>query len=532
MSATRAIRFLHTAPHTAARPRATSPGRPTILQQYGLSESDLTAIRQTALTLDLGSDRVSHSLAVRLWADKALPPEHPFRVWLAGRCSKHHLPQSLLDAIRVPREVVATYRSPKRAALEYGAHCPGTLRPLRAGERQSWDDASINAVLWTVIDGKVECGRFQLLMGVDDATDYVVGFALVARLRDAYRGEDAIGRAMLPTWRAQGMPQQVILERGIWESNRMLEALEALGMERITSYHPRSKRIEAILHMLWTRLGHLKGYVGRDRRVKDEAGDKLLRQCRAGTMDPCERFLSLPQMIAEIQAAIEALNAEIRESKRYGRWSPAERWAAEAPQRLRPVPELGWVLHPERRILTVRQGGMLMAQVKTEWGWSVPYDFGSSDLLFHVGRKVAVYFDPWSDDCCATVVNPETNQVLAERCELLSGNADAGRELRKANRQVVRSELRVLAPGGKVAAWRSEARGSDGVSAMLEMSRSDGRAVEAPTAPDPLEAPARGGRNGETIPFPAPDRDRRGGDTERLLARLGDRDAVLNEYDF
>lgn len=483
------------------------------------------AIRRTALTLDLGGDRVSHSLAVRLWAERALPGGHPFRAWLEARCSKHHLPQSLLDAIRVPSAVVAQYRSPKRAALQYEAHCPGTLRPAEAGLRQSWDDASINAVLWTVIDGKVECGRFQLLLGVDDATDYIVGFAMIARLRDAYRGEDAIGRAMLPTWRAQGMPQQVILERGIWESHRMLEALEALGIERITSYSPRSKRVEAIFNMLWTRLGHLRGYVGRDRTEKDEAGDRLLRQCRAGTLDPREHFMSLPAMTAEIQRGVEALNAERRESKRYGRWTPAERWEGESEAHLRPVPELGWVLHPERRMLTVRQGGMVCARVRTAWGWSAPYDFGSSDLLFHVGRQVAVYFDPWAEDCVATVVDPQTQQVIAERCELLSGNADAGRELRKANRQVVRSELRVLAPGGKTAAWRSEARGSDGVSAVLEMSRSDGQAVPAPAVTErpaerrtraPLEAPA----------------DRATGDTERLLARYADQDATLSEYSF
>jgi len=498
--------------------RPASPGRPSILKQCGLSDEDLIAIRQTALTLDLGSDRVSHSLAVRLWAEKTLPAGHPFRAWLAGRCSKHHLPRSLLEAIRIPREVVAHYRSPKRAALQYEAHCPGTLRPLLAGERQSWDDASINAVLWTVIDGKVVCGRFQLLLGCDDATDYIVGFALVARLRDSYRGEDAIGRAMLPTWRAQGMPQKVILERGIWESNRMLEALEAIGIERITSYSPKSKRVEAIFHMLWTRLGHLKGYVGRDRKVKDEDGDKLLRQCRAGTIDPRDRFLSLPQMIAEIQTAVEALNAERRESKRYGRWIPAERWAAEAPQQLRPVPDVGWVLYPERRVLTVRQGGMLMAQVATDWGWSVPYDFGSSELLFRVGQKVAVYFDPWAEDCVATVVDPQNRQVIAARAELLSGNAEAGRNLRKANRQAVRAELRVLSPGGKALAWRSEARGSDGVSAVLEMSRSDGRAVEPPTADD------------DENPFTTGRGQRAGGDTERLLERLGERDAELSEY--
>lgn len=524
MSVARAKRYT-CAPKLSAAGRMRSPGRPSILRQCGLSEEDLLAIRQTAVTLDLGSDRVSHSLAVRMWAERALPEGHPFRVWLAGRCSKHHLPQSLLDAIRVPREVVVAYRSPKRAELDYGAYAPGTLRPLQAGERQSWDDASINAILWTVIDGRVECGRFQLLAGVDDATDYIVGFALVARLRDAYRGEDAIGRAILPCWRTYGMPQKVILERGIWESYRVEEVLSVLGVERITSYHPRTKRVEGIFGMLWTRLGHLSGYVGRDRSEKDEAGDELLRKCRAGTLDPRDHFLSLPAMVKEIEAACHALNRDTRESKHYRVWTPEQRWQAESPALHRAVPELGWSLYPERRILTVRRGGMVCARVQTEWGWAMPYDFGSADLQFLSGRKVAVYFDPWAEDCAATVLDPESGKVLAERCELLTGNADAGRELRKSNRQMVRSELRVLAPGGKLAAWRSEARGSDGVSAMLEMRTSGGEMAEA--APDPAR---RNNRAEVPEAFAAPERG--GSDTERLLARLGERDAELSEYAF
>lgn len=508
-------------------PRPASPGRPSILEQCGLTEADVTAMRRTALTLDLGSDRVSHSLAVRLWAERSLEAGHPFRRWLDGRCSKHHLPPSLLEAIRIPREVVAAYRSPKRTGLDYGAHAPGTLRPAEAGMRQSWDDASINAALWTVLDGKVECGRFQLLLGVDDATDEIVGFALVARYRDAYRGEDAVGRAMLPTWRAQGVPPQVILERGIWESYRMEEFLAALGVERLTSYHPRTKRVEGVFNALWTRLGHLRGYVGRDRRVKDEAGDKLLRQCRAGTRDARDHFLSLPAMVKEIETACRALNAERRESKHYGRWVPEERWAHESPAHLRPMPEADWALCPERRLLTVRRGGMLCARVQTAWGWAMPYDFGSAELLYSVGRKVAVYFDPWAEAPVATAVDPATRQVLAARCELLTGNAGAGRELRRANRQAVRSELRVLAPGGKSLAWRSEARGSDGVSAALAMERSTGREVaqgETGSAISNLRS-AEGNLASEISNLRS-----QKGETERLLERLGERDAELSEY--
>jgi hypothetical protein len=491
--------------------RGAAGGRPSVVERFSLTPEQLLGIRQLALKLDLGGDRVSHSLAVRLWAERELAEDHPFRVWLNGRHSKHHLPRSLRDAIWVPSAVVASYRSPKRAERDLSAHAPGTLRPEYAGERESWDDASVNFILWEELDGEIVVGRFQLLLGVDDATDYIVGFGLIARERDAYRGEDVLGRACLPAWRGYGLPERVIFERGIWESTRVCEALAALGVERLTSYHPRTKRVEGVFDSLWTRLGHVRGYVGRDKAVKDEAGDRLLRQCRAGSVDPRTILLSVREGAAAIQEACVALNRERRESKVYGRWVPEERWVKEAPERLRVVPVGLWAARPERRMLTVRRGGMVCARVQTDWGWSVPYDFGAPELSLCVGREVAVYFDPWAEGDAgkvATAVDPASGQVIAERCALLTGDVEATRDLRKQSRLAVRSELRVLAPGGKLAAWRSEARASGGGISAVGSGEQGAESREQRT---------EGG-------------ERRAEGTAALLARLGDRDAELSEF--
>lgn len=101
MSRTRARRFLGT--RLPSR-RAASSGRPTILQQYGLTPEHIAGMQRAVREIKEERGEASYSLAVRRWASVDLDPEHPFQEWLTGRCSKHHLPKSLMNAIRPPAE--------------------------------------------------------------------------------------------------------------------------------------------------------------------------------------------------------------------------------------------------------------------------------------------------------------------------------------------------------------------------------------------------------------------------------------------
>lgn len=473
-------------------PARRGSGRPTLLESLGLQEHDVLAIRRHCLTATRWTDCVSLSLGVRLYAS-TLDAAHPLRVWAEARASKHHLPESLIDALGFARvrggrggRLVAHDQAPGRERLRYEAYAPGTLRlrldgtRMEAGECESWDDASVNFLLWTELDGQVRVGRFQLLLGVDHATDYVTGFAFVARDRDSYRAEDCVARAMLPTWRAQGVPQRVVLERGVWEASRMGDFLQALQVERTTSYHPRTKLVESVFGRLWTRLGDVTGSVGRS-RGEHEHGTRLLREMRAGRLDPRQHCLSMQEATARLAEAIRAHHAEPIESRQYGRWVPAEAYAAQAPRHLRPLQEAdAWAARPERRALRVRRSGMVLCSVVDGWDCRHELAFGSADLWRHAGTDVLVYFDPeTAADDGATIVSLDGRTVLERRAPLLTGNSLAGVELRRAQARSVRSEHRTLRPDGTIGSWQSERSEAASAATVAMLRTAAGAAPEA-----------------------------------------------------
>ena len=453
-----------------AAPRAPA-GRPSILAACGVEPHDIQAIRRIALTMPRWEDVISCSLAVRTYAAQ-LPPDHPLRRWCADRHSKHHLPQSLLEALGFARvnggrggRLVAHDQDPKgRERLRYEPTAPGTLRPAEAGMAESWDDASVNFVLWCELDGQVRCGRFQLLLGVDQATDYVTGFAFVARERDSYRAEDATARALWPTWATQGAPVSAVLERGVWEAARAHEFLTAMGVERITSYHPRTKRVEGVFNKLWTLLGDMPGHVGRSRGEDKIATEQLMR-ARRGSIDARATFLSIEEAARRVAAVCAQHNAEPIESRTYGRWVPAVRWAAEAPRHLRQLDAgLGWVARSERRVVTVRRDGTVRPRLTDEWGIAHEFAFGWAEGWRHAGAEVVCYFDGEPARAAAEgcrILAADGKTLLTARAEALC-DALAASTLRRAQSQSVRSEHRALRPDGKIAAWASETRGQEG----------------------------------------------------------------------
>jgi hypothetical protein len=455
----------------AGAPRAAA-GRPSVLAACGLEPHDIAAIKRIALTAPRWEDVVSCSFAVRAYAAQ-LPEGHPFKAWAAARHSKHHLPASLMAAIGLARvnggrggRLVAHDQDPTgRERLRYEPTAPGTLRPEAAGMAESWDDASVNFIFWCEIGGELRCGRFQLLLGVDQATDYITGFAFVARERDSYRAEDAVARAMWPTWSAHGAPVSAVLERGVWEAERATEFLTAAGVERITSYHPRTKRVEGVFNKLWTLLGNMPGHVGRS-RGEDKIATEMLMRARRGTIDARATFLSIEEATRRVVAACQAANAEPVESRVYGRWVPAERWAAESPKHLRALPagELDWVARSERKILTVRRDGTVRPSVTDEWGISHPFAFGWDEGWKHAGAEVVCYFSGEPARAAAEgcrVMSRDGKTLLTARADALCDALSAS-VLRKAQSQSVRSEHRALRPDGKLQAWASETRGPEG----------------------------------------------------------------------
>lgn len=449
-----------------------------------LTARDLRTIRALAARIERGHHLTSISAAVEIYAGHPVCPA-PFASWAKARSSRHHLPPELADALAIESRVLGLLRTPGDDALDYGSFCPGALRlcadprtgELRrhyAGEVWCGDDASINAIFWAPwgLGGDrcsdkwgVRVGRFQLLLYVDLATDMIVGWSWVIRDRASYRAVDIAG-SLYRLALAHGAPREIILERGTWASHQVTETCEALGIEIRRSHSPRNKPVEGIFGRLWTLMSALPGVqIGRF-RGGNEAGERELASMRAGSgADPRTRCLSLAQMDEGLMKIAAELNSRQIDSRRYGRWIPAERWAedvAAGRAAMRAIdPASCWVARPERRKLTVRQGGLISCKVDVGFGCATTVDWKSEALWRHVGREVVVYFDPAEPDVPAAIVDSETHRCLASNVLSCTGDIARAQDAERAIRDAVRREVRALRHDGSSAGKTIEDLGTN-----------------------------------------------------------------------
>lgn len=473
-------------PQSLADTRA--PGRP---REITLTPEETRELRALYTRTNRDKKNGSMTLAARLYARRpGTRPELAEAILRPSRATKHQLPAAVRAAMSGATHLVAHHRAPKRATWEH-AHAPGVLRRhwaeprrLHAGERESWDDGTINLCLtipWPYGGDKcsdrhgVRVGRYQLILCHDDATSYCPGFTFVARPQSSYRQTDLLAAAGR-LWTDNQLPDHVYFERATWESRRVKDFLTQAGVATDTAYMPRQKLIENYFNRLWTHLSLEPGQVGRHRgETEDE--NRLLARCQSGALDPRTIFLSLTEALAAIERAVRRLNQEPVESRHYGKWTPAERYAADlaahprAP--LSPHHQYAWA--PERREWTIRHG-MAGGQVRTPLGISIPYHFAAEGLHEYEGRRVRAYFDPAADPCAAALElidpwparNLPAGHLITTRAPLLTdapallrtatgwevdpgalGAIERAAAIRKKYSAAVRTEYRHLGIGGK-----------------------------------------------------------------------------------
>lgn len=509
-----------------------------------LGEDERKHLRGLYLRTNRGRGQGSMTLACRLAAMDANSPltAETRAVILAERTSKHSLPRSLRDQIRLSSALVAHHRDPHELALSGLPHSVGYLRTnamlpaeggrelrrLLAGEQQSWDDATINFVVcvpWP--QGGDACadkygvrvGRFQLLAGTDCASDFCPGFSYVIRERESYRAADLIA-AMMRVWRSDVLPDSVVLEGGAWQSRHALDALRTLGVGVMSAKgRPHMKLVENYWNRLWTVLSVLPGQVGRYRGEMERETDLMLR-ARKGAIDPRAHFPLLSRALDAITAGIAHLNREPVESRTYGRWIPAERYAADLATHGRRAVEAShaWLLAPVALTRSIVRG-MVSCRVPTPVGPAAVYAFAHPAMADFEGAKVRVHFDPWDAPVCACVVLADAwhnwprghvvcraahccSSIPVVTCSGVSfdmtGAGTAG-VARKSVLSAVRREHRALGVDGKVTSAATEIRNADlsatvvvrdGSGAGGGRSGAEGRAACAGARATPPQAPA------------------------------------------
>ena len=318
-------------------------GRPRSVE---VSPADALKLRARYLKTNRAEGCGSRTQAARSLArEGALAPEVCAAI-LKERASKHLLPAAVREALEVPTALVARYRD-ARAGQNDGIYAPGWLRMredgsrrLLPGERQVWDDASVNVgvvVPWPRGGDRcsdrfgVRVARFQLLLGLDCATDHVAGYAFVCRASDAYGAGDVV-RAMHGVWSRNGYaPSEVVLEGGAWQAERTLRFLEQAGVRRVSAKgRPNQKLVEGFFNRLWTTMSWklpAGGQVGRFRgEMRKETA--LLAAAQAGRLDPRTVFPSYDTFHKALAESIDYLEDETVESRTYGSWRPREAYFA------------------------------------------------------------------------------------------------------------------------------------------------------------------------------------------------------------
>ena len=413
------------------------PGRPPSCE---VGAEDARLLAGAYLRSNRGRAGGSMTMAARILAREGRLSPELSAVILASRSSKHSLPAPVRRAMRgaVDPAMVAKYRDPSSGqGPNDGIVVEGFLRmkkspdgedarPLRPGERQVWDDGSVNVgivVPWPWPDdpcaGKFGCrlGRYQLLLGIDCATDLCVGWRLVVHERDAYGAADVV-RALHDTWRDNGeIPAEIVVEGGAWQAARTLEFLRLAGVEPVSAKGvPRRKLVEGYFNRLWTALSITlppKGQIGRFRGEMKKETDEWMR-CRAGRLDPRGRFPGVLEFKEAMDRALNHLDSETVESRRFGNFTPLGRYAA-APAACHAYDrKLAPYALPARGVRKVSsQGTVSMRLNPAPHGMAHTYVFACEGLYKFQGRDVTVLFNPWAAGEGALIVAPDGAEMAA-----------------------------------------------------------------------------------------------------------------------
>lgn len=283
-------------------------GRPALCPEPTPEEAEYLA--KLYLRSNRGRSSGSMTAAARMAAkDPNSPLRDTVRAAILRPANKHSVPTPIKRALRsrISDAHIARFRDPKSGQND-GIYIPGYLRMtsdgtrrIKPGERQVWDDATINiayTVPWPAGGDPcsdkygVRLARYQLLLGIDCATDMCVGYSNVMRANDGYRACDVVA-ALHRCWESTGYaPNEVVLEGGNWQAKVLPEFLSASAVTMISAKgRPNQKLVEGYFNRLWTALSviGIKGHVGRF-RGENVTETQLWTACREGRRDPRELF--------------------------------------------------------------------------------------------------------------------------------------------------------------------------------------------------------------------------------------------------
>jgi len=420
----------------ADKPRG---GRPP---KWVLTEEDKKKLARKKISSTTGENTGSMTRSARnLAAEPGALSEGAVAAIMAPRSSKHSLPLCVKRAMgAVTKPVYANYHNP---ANGYGANdragAEGWLRMredgtrLLPGEREVWDDGTINFGVVIPWDRPSDCitakkygvilGRFQLLLGIDCATD-CCGFdtpdgreyryKFVVRTSNGYTAGDVV-RTLYDRWGAANrVPREVVVEGGSWQADRTLGFLKAAGVTPVSARgRPRQKLVEGYFNRLWNEMAHTfppKGNVGRW-RGENARETKEFIAVREGKLDPRGLFPDIGEFVDCLNQALYNLDNDVMESRIYNySWIPAREFR-NAPRAFRREMDrrLADMLFPHslpcefERVVSER-GEIKLTLDPAPHGLAHQYKFQTLTSYIPDGTKVKIRFDPWRIQTAGAII--------------------------------------------------------------------------------------------------------------------------------
>lgn len=491
---------------------------------------------------------------------------------ILNRKRKHDIPTSIRRQIKVSEAEIMYNNSPRDFRLKKISTPRKDSRIIdgeeiadKPGDVFVFDDMTVNFAYWTpwphgdCQSSKahgVKVTRGQLLVAMDLVSRKFIHFELIVRKGESYQTND-IWAEYGRIFKTIGMPRrEIIHEGGHWEGKQIhgekligpdeemrIGGLQALGVDAVRSWTPKTKPIEGRFDFLQNLMEGLPGNLGRAREGSKEW--KIYNRCSAGTMDAREHLPSQAQMADKIMERMMFANGEPMDGRVQG--IPDELWDdAISARPLRKLnPSMGWIFARDSRKLVLPAKPPIKCRFnRTDGGREIYFDDPSLLLIPHKKLKLMIHFDPLETAGEAVIVNADLRSFELPGCDgqsrrtirpgdvicvarrvhesaRINPGGDSNLGLTREKVGLVRTEVRSILGGKKRSERMAEAY--DGYGNAARVQQADGEdTADMPQMPSPRKReqapPARSSRG-------VPEGSSRAAEIEKLRKQLEEAEA-------
>jgi hypothetical protein len=348
--------------------------------------------------------------------------------FLANSVNKSHVPATIREAVRYKVAMTLEQHHGPKGARDNGAWID---RYWGCVPSQRWwcgDDVTLPVYYW-VPDGK---GWFTLLRGqflllIDARSTCILSFALMPE--PTYNAR--VIRTLITTAADEyGLPTKgFYFEKGIWKDAKILTGEKTLpfegpeverglcefGLVFQHAIRARSKPVERVAGALQNLMEGEPGYAGRDERhdgFEDFQRAKLAVESRK--LDPRKKFHSAEEWKARLDSLCERYNADPREGKMTGGFSPEQAYELfkdkqDPPAKLYETTR--YLLAHHKRPIRVTVNGITLHFGKQA------YNYRNEETGKLRGQMVLAWFNPDAPDVLAVTDMKRENLFCVEKSQ-------------------------------------------------------------------------------------------------------------------